>query len=96
MVGPPNNHDLNTKSSTNDYCETGRGAFENCDNCFTITWKNAVFGQGKMVYFYVESGKNYRFSTLLSGKKGCFLTKSQGKLFLRTAGNPVGADSPRD
>ena len=42
-----------------------------------------------MIYFHVESGKNYRFSALSSGKKGSFLTKSQGKLFLETAGNPV-------
>ena len=40
-----------------------------------------------MVYFDVESGKNYSISALLSRKKGCFLTKSQGKLFLGTAGN---------
>ena len=35
-----------------------------------------------------DSGKNYPFSALLSGKKGRFLTKSQGKYFWGTAGNP--------
>ena len=45
------------------------------------------FGQGKEVYFNLESRENYPFSTLLSVKKGGFLTKSQGKLFWGTAGN---------
>ena len=47
------------------------------------------FGQGKEVYFHLESGKYYPFSTLLSGKKGGFLTKSQGRLIWGTTGNPV-------
>ena len=95
MVGPPKYHDLTTKISTIDYCETDRGAFEECDNFFLPQYeKIAVFGQGKMVYFHVEPGKNYRFSALLSGKKGCFLTKNQGKLFLGTAGNPETAKYP--
>ena len=50
--------------------------------------KFTVFGQGQKVYFHLGSGKNYCFLTLLSWKKGVFLTKSQGKLFLGTAGNP--------
>ena len=37
MVGPPNNHDLTTKITAIDYCETGRGAFVQCDNVFSIT-----------------------------------------------------------
>ena len=52
--------------------------------------KIAVFGQGKKLYFHLESGKNYPFSALLSGKKGVYFTKSQGKLFWGTAGNPEG------
>ena len=46
------------------------------------------FAQGKEVYFHLESGKNYPFLTLLSGKKRGFLTKSQGRLIWGTAGNP--------
>ena len=51
--------------------------------------KLADFGHGKKVYFHLGSWKNYLFSTLLSGKKSGFFTKSQGKLFLGTAGNPA-------
>ena len=50
--------------------------------------KFTVFGQGKKIYFHLESGKNYPFLALLSGKKDAFLIKSQGKLFWGTAGNP--------
>jgi len=57
MVGPLNEHDLTTKLSTIDYCKTGGDAFEECDHFFYHNMKNAVFGQRKMVYFYVESGK---------------------------------------
>ena len=35
------------------------------------------FGHGKTVYFHIGSWKSYPFSTLLSGKKIGFLTKSQ-------------------
>ena len=69
MVGPPNNHDLTTKSSTNDYCETDRGAFENCDNFFTITCKNAVFGQGKWSIFMLNQGKTTVFQHFCQGKR---------------------------
>ena len=57
--------------------------------------KLADFGHGKKVYFHLGSWKNYPFSTLLSGKKSGFLTKSQGKLFWGTAGNPDNSRFPR-
>ena len=48
--------------------------------------KNLLFfGQGKEVSFDLESRENYPFSTILSVKKGGFLTKSQGKFFARFA-----------
>ena len=53
-----------------------------------ILLNNANFGQGKKVHFHLDSRKKYPFSALLSGKKGRFLTKSQEKYFLGTAGNP--------
>ena len=53
-----------------------------------ILLNNANFDQGKKVNFHLDSGKKYPFSALLSGKKGRFLTKSQGKYLLGTAGNP--------
>ena len=40
-------------------------------------------------HFHLETGKNCPFSAFLSGKKGRFLTKSQGKLLWGTAGNPA-------
>ena len=78
-----------TKINTLDFCKTDRGVFEERDHFFLHHEKIAVFGQGKKVYFHLESGKNYPFSALLSGKKGVYFTKSQGKLFWGTAGNPV-------
>ena len=55
---------------------------------FNIFLNIADFGQGKKVHFHLDSGKNYPFSALLSGKKGRFFTESQGKYFWGTAGNP--------
>ena len=78
-----------TKIRTLDYCKAGWGDFEERDYFFTKHEKFTVFAQGKKVYIYLESGKNYPFSALLSGKKGVFLTKSRGKLFWGTAGNPA-------
>ena len=75
-----------TKISTTDLFKTDGGISKNLK---IISLNITNFGQGKKVYFHRDSGKNSPFSALLSGKKGRFLTKSQGKYFRGTAGNPV-------
>ena len=72
-----------TKISTTDLFKTDGGISK------IISLNITNFGQLKKVYFHRDSGKNSPFSALLSGKKGRFLTKSQGKYFWGTAGNPV-------
>ena len=71
---------ITTKINTLVYCKTDRGVF--------LLHHEKLTGQGKKVYFHLVSGKNYPFSALLSGKMGVFFTKSHGKLFCWTAGNP--------
>ena len=75
-----------TKIKTFDPFKTDGGIFEKHRHFFL----NIVdFGQGKKVHFHLDSGKKYPFSALLSGKKGRFLTKSQGRYFFGTDGNPA-------
>ena len=66
-----------------------------------VVWKNNGFfsdwyinaiilknGHGNCTRFWLKSGKKYPFLTYGSGKNTIF-SKSQGKIFFRTAENPV-------
>ena len=69
-----------TEISSTDLFKSDNGIFGIFENYFI---KYCRFRSGvKKVHFHLDSA-------LLSGKKGTFLTKTQGKYFWGTVGNPV-------
>ena len=88
MVGPPNNHDLTTKISTIDYCETGRGAFEECDSFFTIIWKQCRCWSVKNGLFWCWVRKKLQYFSTFVKEKGLFLNQKSGKIILGNCWEP--------
>ena len=88
MVGPPNYHDLNTKISTNDYWETGRGASEKCDNLFTIIWKKCRFWSVKNDLFSCWIREKLPFFSTFVREKGFLFNQKSGKIILGNCWEP--------